>query len=179
MLRAALYEKVRQNAGSKIRLTDMIPFAWQRARIITHFQSRIRLPDCPFNWDLSRRERRQMMAEAQLNVIAFATREGNRVIDFNNEIIAFDLRETTLTPQQAVFIVERKAADLYCARPIKEALNKSILDFPACSRQVRARKMKMRFSSYFKINDWRQCLVINFGAAHLPAAGRPLYRRKL
>ena len=50
-----------------------------------------------------------MMAEAQLNVIAFATREGNRVIDFNNEIIAFDLRETTFTPRQAVFMVERKA----------------------------------------------------------------------
>ena len=29
---------------------------------------------------------------------------------------------------------------------IKEALNKPILDFPACSRQVRARKVKMRFS---------------------------------
>ncbi len=109
MLRAALYEKVRQNAGKKIRLSDMIPFAWQRARIITHFQSRIRLPDCPFNWDLSQRERRRMMAEAQLSVIAFATRDGNRVIDFNNEIIAFDLRETTLTPRQAVFMVERKA----------------------------------------------------------------------
>ena len=27
-----------------------------------------------------------------------------------------------------------------------EALNKSILDFPACNRQVRARKAKMRFS---------------------------------
>ena len=36
---------------------------------------------------------------------------------------------------------------------LKEALNKSILDFPACSRQVRARKVKMRFSPCFKIND--------------------------
>lgn len=108
-LRAAFYEKVRQNAGQKIRLADITPFAWVKARIILNFQSKIRLPDCPFNWDLSRRERRRMMAEAELNVLAFATEAGRRVIDFNNGTIAFDLRETTLTPRQAVFMVERKA----------------------------------------------------------------------
>ena len=108
-LRAAFYEKVRQNAGQKIRLADLTPFAWVKARIILNFQSKLRLPDCPFKWDLSRRERRRMMARAELNVLAFATEAGHRVIDFNNGTIAFDLRETALTPGQAVFMVETKA----------------------------------------------------------------------
>ncbi len=102
-LRSMLSEGIRKNAGTIINLADMTPFEWEKARVIINHQSAGKVLDCPFGWDWTQKQRRQLMANGQLNVIAFARKNINTVVDFSQETIDFELVDTIITPDSAKF----------------------------------------------------------------------------
>jgi len=67
--------------------------------------------DCPFEWDWTQKQRKQLMAKGQLNVIAFARKGVNTVVDFSQDMIDFELTETIFTPDSAIFRIEKQGAE--------------------------------------------------------------------
>ena len=104
-LRSTLYKGVQQKANDVLRLADVIPFEWERARIIIDHQNEGKTLDCPFEWDWTQKQRKQLMANGKLNVIAFARKGVNTVVDFSQDRIDFELTDTVYTPDSAVFRV--------------------------------------------------------------------------
>jgi len=121
-LRSQLYVSVQQNANSVLRLADITPFEWERVRIIIEHKNKGKTLDCPFEWDWTQEQRKEMMSKGQLNIIAFARKGGvNTVVDFSSEMIDFELTETVFTPDSAVFHVEKHGPENtgYLLRQIK------------------------------------------------------------
>lgn len=111
LLRSTLYTAVQQNSNDVLRLASIIPFEWDRARIIVDFQNQGKVLDCPFEWDWTQAQRKQLMTNGQLNVIAFARKNINTIVDFSSEMIDFELTETIFTPDSAVFSVENHGSE--------------------------------------------------------------------
>lgn len=111
LLRSTLYEGVQQNTNEIIHLADITPFKWERARIIINHQNKGKVLDCPFEWDWTQKQRKQLMAKGQLNVIAFARKGVNTVVDFSQDMIDFELTETIFTPDSAIFRIEKQGAE--------------------------------------------------------------------
>lgn len=107
-LRMTLHTGIQHHADGVIRLSDITPFEWEKARIILNHQSQGKVLDCSFGWDWTEEKRKRLMAAGQLNVIAFARKGVNTVVDFSLEEIDFNLSETVFTPDSAVFRVEKK-----------------------------------------------------------------------
>ena len=110
-LRSILYEGVQRNTDNVIHLADITPFEWEKARIIMDHQSKGNVLDCPFEWDWTQKQRKEMMVKGQLNVIAFARKGVNTVVDFSQEMIDFDITETIYTPDLAVFQVDKQGSE--------------------------------------------------------------------
>lgn len=111
LLRSTLYTAVQQNSNDVLRLASIMPFEWHKARVIVDFQNQGKVLDCPFEWDWTQAQRKQLMTNGQLNVIAFARKNINTVVDFSSEMIDFELKETVFTPDSAVFRVDNHGPD--------------------------------------------------------------------
>ncbi|MFB3101250.1 MAG: hypothetical protein ACE1ZM_07395 [Gammaproteobacteria bacterium] len=110
-LRSTLFTAVQQNSNGVLRLASIMPFKWERARIIINHQNKGKVLDCPFEWDWTQAQRKQLMANGQLNVIAFARKNINTVVDFSQDMIDFELTETIFTPDSAIFRIEKQGAE--------------------------------------------------------------------
>jgi hypothetical protein len=110
-LRSSFYSVVQQNSNNIIRLAEVTPFQWERAKIILNYKNNSKVLDCQFGWDWTRKQRQQMMANDLLNVIVFAREGVNTVVDFSKEMVDFELTETIFTPASAVFRAKSYGAD--------------------------------------------------------------------
>ena len=110
-LRSELYEGVKQHVGKVVHLVDITPFTWGKVRMIINHQNKGKVLDCPFEWDWTQKQRKQLMANGQLNVMAFARKDVNTVVDFKKEMIDFVVKETILKPDTALFKVEKHGAN--------------------------------------------------------------------
>ncbi len=108
-LRGHLYTYLRNNINRTIYLTDAMPFAWDKAFILSNYKPDRNIPGCPFDWDWSEEERDSLVRQNSLNIIFF-TLNNRRVnyIDFSNQQIMFEniVAEDAFSPETAKFNVE-------------------------------------------------------------------------
>ena len=110
-LRAAIENAGR--AGTTLELGAAMPGAWDEVRIAQgHKLARGQRPfHCPFGWDLTREERRELMASGNYTLIGFF--DGGRFqryIEYRGDWARFDGDVETLRRGQARFRVARSGA---------------------------------------------------------------------
>ncbi len=107
--RSLLFSLVEKNQSNKIHLVNAIDFKWDNARIIVDYKTEGKSLDCPFGWGWSQEYRQELMSKGMLNMIVF-TWKGVVIsyLDLDRSMLDFELRETLLTPDKAVFLVRKK-----------------------------------------------------------------------
>ncbi len=104
----AAVERAAQAGDRSLRLDQAIADrAWDQVRILQDVQADGELLDCPFGWDLTKGERRAMIAQGQLGILAFA--KAGEVVDyveFRSDLHRFDVGDEILARAAAVFTVE-------------------------------------------------------------------------
>lgn len=98
--------------GGRFRLADFTSFEWNRVRIVARVAPGTIDDECPAGWNWKRGERESLLAAGKLTALIFG-REGRVVgyFELNRERIAFANTDEQLTPETAVFKVERAADD--------------------------------------------------------------------
>lgn len=67
--------------GTALRLDAAVAVEdWEHVRIVRDLKAQARVLDCPFGWDLNRGERRAMIADGRLGILAFA--KGDEIVDY-------------------------------------------------------------------------------------------------
>ena len=111
--RAYFMQQVQQVADSDslLKLTDVTAFPWQWVKGFTAFKPQHQTKNCPFEWDWSNRQRQEIIDAGQLSVLIFIY-EGAiaNYIEFRSEFIKIDDFEKNLTPETAVFKVQKKSS---------------------------------------------------------------------
>ena len=110
-LRTHFYSNIEQKQDHTLTLADIIPFEWDRVRIIVNFQNKGKVLDCPFDWDWTQQKRRQLMEQNRLSVLAFAKGGTNIIVDFDAERIAFAVSDKVFTPASATFHIHKTSVD--------------------------------------------------------------------
>jgi len=101
-------ERAAQEGGGTLVLDRAVAAAdWDQVRILQGAKPKGPLLDCPFGSDLTREERREIIAGGQLGLLSFAA-AGQVVgfIEFRGDLIRFDVNDGVLTRAAAVFVAE-------------------------------------------------------------------------
>ncbi len=90
---------------------------WDQVRILQGVKLDGPLLDCPLGWDLTREERREIVAQGHLGLLSFAG-AGKVVsfVEFRGDLIRFELGEEILARGAAVFIVEKPESGAFILR---------------------------------------------------------------
>ncbi len=123
---ASLREQLISNIGIKlngtIALVDIVPFKWDRLKILKNIKPTGKLPDCSFGWDWSKGYRQSLIKGGELNMLKF-TRKGvfPGYIDFRRDQINFSGTSGFYTQQSAEFTVTRQTqnSDGVLLKPVK------------------------------------------------------------
>ena len=105
-LREQLYSNLKARLGETVLIADIVPFKWDKLSILTDYQPRHKLPECPFGWDWSKQQRQALIGQGVLNMLVFG-RLGDypEYIDVHKLQINFSDVEDSFTPHTARFIV--------------------------------------------------------------------------
>ncbi len=83
---------------------------WDQVRILQGVKLDGPLLDCPFGWDLTREQRREIVAKGQLGLLSFAgAGEVVTFVEFRGDLIRFEVDDEILARGAAVFVVEAPA----------------------------------------------------------------------
>ncbi len=119
-MRSQLYSLAENNVSNEIRLVDTTDIQWDKARIIVDYKTEGKLLDCPFDWGWTQQHRQELMARGLLNMIVFTWKDVViAYLDFNRDRVDFELVDIIVTPDSAVFSVERNDTNTYLLRQAK------------------------------------------------------------
>ncbi len=106
-------QQIQQAADSDgiLRLSDITEFPWQQVKGFRSLKPQRKTRSCPLNWDWSGSERQAIIDAGLLSVIIFFD-EGtiSNYVEFTNDRIEIDDFEKNLTPETAIFKVQRSGA---------------------------------------------------------------------
>lgn len=108
--RAALYEHLLElGSPAQFRLADFTEFAWTKVRIVASVSADTISDTCPLGWNWESGERESMIASGRLAAMIFG-KQGQivRYLELRADEVEFRGPEGNLSPQAAVFGVERK-----------------------------------------------------------------------
>ena len=111
--RNALLEYLRGiEPGGRFRLADFTDFEWNRVRIVARVEPGTIGEECPAGWNWQRGERESLLDAGKLTALIFG-RESKITgyFELDRERIAFAQTDEPLTPQTAVFRVERDSGE--------------------------------------------------------------------
>lgn len=107
--RASLNEWFRADSTSgQFRLVDFTDFAWNKVRVVASVEPDTISNPCPLDWNWERDERDALVASGRLTALIFG-RDGKVVhyLELRSDEVAFEGKEFNLTPQNAIFNVDR------------------------------------------------------------------------
>jgi hypothetical protein len=98
--------------GGRFRLADLTDFEWNRVRIVARVEPGTIDDECPLDWNWGPGERESLLDAGELTALIFG-HEGRVVgyFELSRKRIAFAQTDEQLTPQTAVFRVERGPGD--------------------------------------------------------------------
>jgi hypothetical protein len=101
-------ERAAQDGGGVLPLDQAVTASdWDQVRILQSVKLDGPLLDCPFGWDLTRIERREIITKGQLGLLSFAgAGEVVSFVEFRSDLIRFEVDDEILARSAAVFIVE-------------------------------------------------------------------------
>jgi hypothetical protein len=97
-----------ESSDAKFRLADVTGFVWDRVRIVTNFNPDSKANQCPFGWNWPDGVRDTLIASGLLTVLIFVDK-GNmvQVLEMSSDEVSFQGADSSLTPQEAVFHIDR------------------------------------------------------------------------
>jgi len=90
------------------RLTDFTDFAWNKVRIVASVEPGTIRNECPFDWNWSDSERKNLIDDGLLAAVIFG--QGGKVVrylELRGDEVSFRGAGSELTPDSAVFHVSR------------------------------------------------------------------------
>ncbi len=108
--RMALNELLRAiDSPGNFRLADFTEFDWNKVRIVAGVAPGTIADECPFDWNWQSGERDTLLKSGLLTAVIFG-RDGQVVsyLELRGDEVEFRSSEGNLTPETAVFGVERK-----------------------------------------------------------------------
>lgn len=94
----------------KFRLVEFTDFVWDKVRIAVNIKPGERNVECPFGWNWAESERESLMDSGLLTVLMFG--HGESIVGYaelRSDEVEFRGVASSLTPQTAVFALERKS----------------------------------------------------------------------
>lgn len=111
--RAALSEQLLAlGSSAQFRLADFTDFTWTKVRIVASVKPDTISDTCPLDWNWDSGERDALIASGRLTAMMFG-QQGQivRYLELRGDEIEFRGAKGNLSPQQAVFAVQRKSDD--------------------------------------------------------------------
>jgi hypothetical protein len=96
------------DAGERFRLVDFTDFDWNRVRIVARVAPGTIEDECMVGWNWDRGEREALLEAGQLSALIFG--HAGKVVGYfelRRDQVAFPETETQLTPESAIFGVEK------------------------------------------------------------------------